>query len=354
LTPFGFIVHPLSPKDVTRKYRWAGVLPDSLIEIFLERMSPVMMSHVPEVRSATGATTKGWFVGCPLTPRMMVDKLPIETVYAKIVEAVTVAANEGAQLVGLGAFTSVVGDGGLTIQHQAPVPVTTGNSYTVATAIDALVAACDAIEIDRRQAVLAVVGATGSIGKTCAQALAPQFGQTYLIGRDLERTQQLAQGVSGAIATTDFAALNEADAIVSVTSSDTAVIMPHHLKPGSVICDVARPRDVSLLVSKERGDVLVIEGGVVEVPGRPDMGVDFRFPKGLVYACMAETMILALEDRPECFTIGKDVTLAQVEEISALAKKHGFKLAGFRSFERPVTDETLARVRAARKHLAPV
>ena len=45
-------------------------------------------------------------------------------------------------------------------------------------------------------------------------------------------------------------------------------------------------------------------------------------------------MILALEQRYESFTLGRDLTVAQVEEISKLADKHGFKLAGFRSFER--------------------
>ena len=53
----------------------------------------------------------------------------------------------------------------------------------------------------------------------------------------------------------------------------------------------------------------------------------------MAYACMAETMILALEKRYENFTLGRDLTVKQVETIERLAKKHGFKLAGFRSFE---------------------
>ena len=50
-----------------------------------------------------------------------------------------------------------------------------------------------------------------------------------------------------------------------------------------------------------------------------------------------ETMILALEGRFENYTLGRNLTLEQVEEIGRLAKKHGFKLAGLRSFERPVS-----------------
>jgi hypothetical protein len=60
---------------------------------------------------------------------------------------------------------------------------------------------------------------------------------------------------------------------------------------------------------------------------------------------MSETMILALEGRYESYTLGRDVSVGQVEQISSLASKHGFKLAGFRSFERAVTDEQIAQIR---------
>ncbi len=91
--------------------------------------------------------------------------------------------------------------------------------------------------------------------------------------------------------------------------------------------------------------MLVIEGGVVEVPGDVNFNFNFGFPPKTAYACMSETMILALEGRYESFTLGKDVSVEQVEEISRLAEKHGFKLAGFRSFERAVTDEQIAQIR---------
>ena len=140
--------------------------------------------------------------------------------------------------------------------------------------------------------------------------------------------------------------LRDADLILTVTSATDAVIQPEDLKPGCVVCDVARPRDVSVRVAKERDDVLVIEGGVVAVPGpNADFHFTFGFPPQTAYACMSETMMLALDGRYESFTLGKDVTVAQAEETSRLAAKHGFKLAGYRSFEKSVTEETIARVR---------
>jgi fatty aldehyde-generating acyl-ACP reductase len=60
---------------------------------------------------------------------------------------------------------------------------------------------------------------------------------------------------------------------------------------------------------------------------------------------MAETMALALEGRYEDYTIGKEIEIEQAQEIGGIARKHGFRLAGFRTFEKPVTEEHIARVR---------
>jgi predicted amino acid dehydrogenase len=102
---------------------------------------------------------------------------------------------------------------------------------------------------------------------------------------------------------------------------------------------------VSSKVAAARDDVLVIDGGMVDVPGPVQFNFDFGLPPGKAYACMAETIALALEGRFEDYTLGKSITRARVEEIDAMAKKHGFKLSGFRSFEKPVTNEQINTVR---------
>jgi len=345
---FAFIVHPLTPKHAAKKYPFAKMFPDSWIEWVLARKHPVYMSDIKGIRSLTGATTEGWFIACPLTPKQMMGGLPIELVYERIIECTKMAADLGAEIIGLGAFTSVVGDGGITVANNSPIAVTTGNSYTVATAIEGTLKACNLLEMNLKSSTLAVVGATGSIGKTCATLLGREFGKVILVGRDLERTKALEVLLPGSHGTTDLSFIREADAVVTVTSSDAEIILPEHLKPGCVVCDVARPRDVSIRVAKERPDVLVIEGGVVSVPGDVQFKLNFGFPPKTAYACMSETMMLALEERAENFTIGKDVSVAQVEETQQLARKHGFKLAGFRSFEKEVEEDSIRRAKDAR------
>ena len=66
-------------------------------------------------------------------------------------------------------------------------------------------------------------------------------------------------------------------------------------------------------------------------------GVDFDLPRGTALACMSETMVLALENRREHFTLGRGIDLAKVREIDTLARRAGFELAGMRAFDAPVT-----------------
>lgn len=351
MTKFAFVVHPLSARDMSRKYPVAKFLPESWVESLMALKRPMVVSEITGIRSATGAETAGWFIGCPLTPNQMTGGLPIERVYERIVQCCEIAHAQGAEIIGLGAFTSVAGDGGITVAKRSPIAVTTGNSYTVATAIQGTRQACDLLDVRTSNATLAVVGATGSIGKTCARVLGPEFAEVLLVGRDRERTEALAAEVPGAIPTTEVQRIRTADVVITVTSSDTAVIQPEHLKAGAIVCDVARPRDVSVRVGRERPDVLVIEGGVVDVPGNVQFNFDFGFPEGTAYACMSETMMLALEGRAESFTLGKDVSVEQVQEMLRLADKHGFRLSGFRSFERAVDEESIERARKARSQV---
>jgi fatty aldehyde-generating acyl-ACP reductase len=352
LDNFAFIIHPLDPKrDVKRKFPLLGkILPVPAINFLSRFFPPLYISHITGVRSeATGKVVEGWFVACPFTPQRMMT-LPPKTVYRKVIATAQLAERLGAKIVGLGAYTSVVGDGGVTIGRSVDVPVTTGDSYTVASAVEAMKKAASIMGIDLSQATLAVVGATGAIGAVAAEMLAEEVLHIILIGKRLDRLTEVKvrceQVGAEVLVTNDLALLRQADLVLTVTSAVEAIVQPQHLKPGAVVCDVARPRDVSKAVAEQRDDVFVFEGGLVEIPGpEASFNFDFGFPPKTSYACMAETIALALEGRYESYSLGKDLTVAQVKEIAEIARRHGFKLAGFRSFEHAVPEADIERIR---------
>ncbi|HSJ88917.1 MAG TPA: hypothetical protein VK909_17015 [Anaerolineales bacterium] len=349
---FAFIIHPIDPKrDVSRKFPLLGrMLNEKQIDFFSTFFPPVYISEIDGITSeATSKEVKGWFIACPYTPKRMLD-LPEQTVYRKIIQTGRLAEKLGADILGLGAFTSVVGDAGVTIANALDVPVTTGDSFTVSMAVDAIREAAQVMDIPLSTATAAVVGATGAIGQVCAELLADDVERLYLIGRRADALHELRDRLSiharaELIVSTTMDVLAQAQLILTVTSAIHDVIRPEYLQPGSVVCDVARPRDVSAMVAAARDDILVIDGGMVDVPGPVDFHFNFGFPPGKAYACMAETIALALEGRFEDYTLGKHLTRARVEEIDQIAKKHGFRLSGFRSFEREVTQQQIEMVR---------
>lgn len=355
---FAFIIHPIDPKrDVSRKYPLLGrMLSEKQIDFFSTFFPPVFVSEISDITSqATGKEIKGWFIACPYTPRRMME-LPEKMVYNKIIQTGRFAEKLGAQMLGLGAFTSVVGDGGMTIAKALDVPVTTGDSYTVMVAVDAIREAARVMEIPLTGATAAVVGATGAIGSVCAELLADEVERLVLVGRSREKLEGLRDRLqskcrSEIVVSLTMDILAESQLILTVTSAIHDVIRPEHLQPGSVVCDVARPRDVSAMVASVRDDILVIDGGMVDVPGPVDFHFNFGFPPGKAYACMAETIALALEGRFEDYTLGKHLTRERVEEIDAICKKHGFRVSGFRSFEKEVTEEQIDTVRRNAKRV---
>jgi hypothetical protein len=113
-----------------------------------------------------------------------------------------------------------------------------------------------------------------------------------------------------------------------------------------VILDVALPPDISAEEAAVRPDVLVVESGEVLIPGPVRFSFDIGLPQGVAYACLAEAALLAMEERYECFTLGRDVAPQRVKEIYRLFRKHGFQIAPLRSFGQLLTDELVAEKRA--------
>jgi len=344
---FAFIFHPLLVEDMVHVCPVFRYIPDSLIESVIKFKRPYKVSHITGIKSPL-AEAEGYFIGIPLTARQFIE-LPEEFVMDRIIEAGHVAEETGAKIVGLGAFTSIVGDAGITVAKNLNIAVTSGNSYTVATALEGVEKAITLMGKKVQDCHAVVVGASGSIGRAASKILAKDVDKLTLVARKIRPLEELAQEICHmtTVKVTDkiHSALHDADIVLTVTSALDCLIEPQYLKSGAVVCDVARPRNVAENVAHKRKDVLVIEGGVISVPGNVNYGFNFGFPPNTSYACMAETMILALSKRYENFSLGRNLDVEKIYEIEKLAKQHDFKLAGFRNFDRVLTKEEIEKVR---------
>ncbi|HMU17390.1 MAG TPA: saccharopine dehydrogenase NADP-binding domain-containing protein [Thauera aminoaromatica] len=358
---FAFVVHPLSQEFIKKGFPIPKATPRFVmdrVETLAAHLPPMVYCKMENIVSPTGAEAEGWLITVGGTPKEMLAHPP-EFTYRRLLAAADMAKEMGAQIMGLGAFTKVVGDAGVTVARRAPLPITTGNSYS---ASGALWAAHDAMRRmglvpvppkgQRVKARAMVIGASGSIGSVSARLLAMAFDEVVIAGRDLKKLEQLRASIlddtpdAKVVCATDYdSLLGEMDMIVTSTSGAGKKILDiMKVKPGCVITDVARPLDLPPEEVAKRPDVLVIESGEIELPTQVKGMKSIGLPKNVIYACLAETIVLALEGRFEVFTIGRDTEWEKVKEIYKLGLKHGMKLSAISGVGGVYSDEHIAEV----------
>jgi predicted amino acid dehydrogenase len=358
---FAFVIHPLSQEFIKKGFPIPKATPKFVmdrVETLAAHMPPMVYCKMENIVSPTGAEAEGWLISVGGTPKEMLARSP-EFTYRRLLAAAAMAEKMGAQIMGLGAFTKVVGDAGITVARRASIPITTGNSYS---ASGALWAAADAMKRmglvplppkgERIAAKTMVIGASGSIGSVSARLLAMAFSQVVIAGRDLKKLEELKASIlqdtpdADVVCSTDYdSLLGDMDMIVTSTSGAGKKILDiTKVKPGCVITDVARPLDLPPEEVAKRPDVLVVESGEIDLPSKVKGLKSIGLPPNVIYACLAETIVLALEGRFEVFTIGRDTEWPKVKEIYRLGLKHGMKLAAISGVNGVFTDEQIAKV----------
>ncbi|MDD5422867.1 MAG: shikimate dehydrogenase, partial [Candidatus Omnitrophica bacterium] len=201
-----------------------------------------------------------------------------------------------------------------------------------------------------------VIGATGGIGSICSRLLAQYCGEVVLVARNRTRLDKLRaiikeeSGKSADVCTDITKAIQNADILFFSTNDPNCLIKSTDIKGGAIICDMSIPKNVSKEIVDSRKDILVIDGGIVRPPGDAKFNFYFGPPPGLAYACIAETMILTLEQKFESFSLGDNISMDKVVEIRNLGQKHGFTIAEFRSFYSKITAERIKTTKKAIKN----
>ena len=322
-----------------------------LSELF--RVTPSFTMHeMKEFKSKTGETTHGQFILCTFIPDMVAHDL--EAVYSKVVRACKLAEKSGVGIVTLGGFTSIVGERlGRRINEDVDIPVTTGNTYTAALAVEGVEKAAQLLEKDLKDLKVTVVGGTGDIGSACALALADKVRQVTVTGRTRGNLQNIKDKLKKRrkakieASANNEKAVRDADIIIAAANSSAAILKMEWFKSGAIVCDLAYPKNLSY--KSTRKDIFVFSGGLASVPTPINTGNDIGVPSSDVcYGCFCEVIILALERRFENFSFGRgNITLEKIDEIRKMGIKHGFELAPFFWAKGLITKEDVENIKRA-------
>ncbi len=321
---FAFLVHPRAElaQDLGRLWPPLRRLPEKVYDSALRRLPlpPISMAQVH-----IDGTAVGHVVLVPFGARHLLAA-PAQG-RERVNRAVDKAVALGASVVGLGALTATVTGGGISLRHRSDIGVTNGNAYTAAVVESQVRRLLDDPAFVATGRRVAVVGASGSVGGAVTMLLARDAvvdGLT-LIARSRPKLESLAARVNGQVPTVvsgNIADAVQADLVVLLTASADALLGPAHLAPGAVVLDATQPRNTSPELSVRRPDVLVVDGGVVDIPSLRLVGGDIGLPAGRAYACFAETAMLALTGHVGHFCLGAP-DLARVDRTRQLAEGLG-------------------------------
>jgi len=349
---FGFIGYPLSIELLCKFNPYFSKLSEQEIKDTLLKIPPFRASEILGVKSKTGQSIIGDFILVMLLPDQILE-LDRSLVLQKITEAGKVAEALGDKIIGLGGLTSVIGNQGEVVAKNLNIAVTTGNTYTASTTIEAVLKVANLLKLDLNKAKVTIVGASGSIGSACSYVLSKKVSKLSLVARNQNRLKEFAESIKAnskaeILVSADIKkSVLESDIIIFATSSPNKLIDINDFKRGALVCDTSVPRNISK--SNNRNDIVIIDGGLIKPPGNMYINFDIGLPSGYAYACLCETMILTLEKRFENYTIGSGLSLDKIDEIGSLANKHGFEVDRFKSFGQSLTN---SKIIAANKYIS--
>jgi predicted amino acid dehydrogenase len=326
-------------------------LPDDEIKDILPWIPPRTICHV-DVGSIVGAKARGLYIDSFIPPDRLAAAYVHENI-ARVRAAAAHAIKAGAKIVSLGGFSSILIEGDFNqLPERHHTVFTTGNTLTVGFIVQGIKKMC---ALERRHiqgSTLLIVGATGDVGSGCARCLAPIVRRVLLSARNLERLRRLeaelqADGVQVEIATDPQRFSTEADVVICAASLASPSLLLGRIAPDALVCDAGYPKNLS--PGAQMPGAKIFFGGLGQITGglrfTPDFhGILNRHPfPDVIHGCLLEGMALALEGRFESFSQGRgSITQERVEEIEAIAERHGIYPAPLYNADGPVPMDRLS------------
>lgn len=279
-----------------------------------------------------GTALYGRLIICTFLPEAVDSPRRMMAAYKKTRAGCQVAHDLGARVAGLGGFTSIVGAiQGDRLAEDFDLTVTSGNSLTAALALAQLDELLDRLNWTLAGRTVAVLGASGDIGRACSMALASRARRMILIARNRAKLELMSESlpthVNKFVSTNPLDAA-EAEIIVSATSATTPLLAESKLNPGTIVCDISYPKTM-VYAPNPRSDVLIFSAGLAEMPGTMDIQYYTRLPTPrITYGCFSEAMVLAMAGMYENYSVGQGhITLERMDNILRLAREYGFRPA---------------------------
>ena len=345
-----FISHHTSP-EVEMEWMhpdWRALNPIARVE--LSRQMATVVEYKPTAGNAKNIlNNKVWFLNV-MVPFDAVEMALMTTdedranVIRSLEQALQLGRSYGCTVGVLGGFTSIVSGNGMSLRSPPGMLVSTGNSFTVAVGMRRLQDSCaeQKIDLHHPDTRVAIVGATGNIGRSIAQQIVRKLPVTRLtlISRSMEKLEGMKEQLlslnqeKGKDAptfdikvSTDITDMSECNIIVIATATGKPIVFPQHLHPEReiLLADLSVPSSVSREALDMPNLKKIPIGGTVTIPGEPDYVLHPLLETGTVFCCSAEGMLLGLEpEKTADLNLKGDIEQAAVDILEEIGDQYNF------------------------------
>jgi predicted amino acid dehydrogenase len=327
---FAFLEHPLTIEQIKSYNPLIRIMPGFMIRPSLRKNPPFKVSKLKKVRSTQGREIEGFFISWPILTKHMLE-LKEEFILGKVIDCCHLAKQLGAGMLGLGGYLStVVNRGYNTIAQNLKIPVTCGSAFTAWSVFETIYRTTRVRNIDLKKSTLAVIGATDSIGSLCARKFSAYVQKLSITSREPDKLEQLKETILHLnpieiiIEEDEHRAVKDAD-IVVITGSPKTPLDIKELKPDAIVCDVSVPGNIVGKINSRR-DITVVDGNLIKLPHPTKLSAYTGLPRGIIYAGMAETVLLVFAEKFVDYSLGDNINLDKLEEIADIAVQHGFEV----------------------------
>lgn len=330
---FAVIVHPHTAEGLIRSFPKLRHFPRFLIRGAYSVFSPVLKGTSMVSCANNLESVKGELIFCPLFTE---DLYKIEQ--GKVINKVTMCANFarglGAKIIGLDDSIGSIDNMVLEVANRVGIPVTSGLVTKIYFAMEIIKrTASREGNIDWKRANITVIGADTPVGSVCTRILARGAKYLTIKGGDVRKLDKLAidilyeTGLSLRVARKGMTLQHKTDIVVlagkSLDLSEQEFL--RNLKGKKVVYSFL-PQPISMIVPDQ---AIIIKGGIINIPGEADLMLYKGTPAKTVYDFMVEPLLMALEKNHECFTIGREITIQQVDDVGYLSNSIGLEAVGY-------------------------
>ncbi|MFA5099949.1 MAG: hypothetical protein WC547_03600 [Candidatus Omnitrophota bacterium] len=325
---FAFLFHPTSMKQIRHFWPITTILPSSIIKSFLKSQKPKIVP-IKKLRSMTGNEIDGFIIMSPLLPESILE-IDEESIIQKIVEAGTIAKDLGAHILGLEGYFAAIADRKPMIYKHVKTAVTSGATFTAWSIFESIYLTTQLKKIDLTKCAITIFGPNNAIGSLCARKFAEHASRIILTGGITQKLDLLKESIQGlptpvTVELDSIKAIRQADIVINCYNGPSVLFDISDIKPNAIVCDAAVFKHVADK-ARERADITVIDCGIIKLPLAQKFNSTISDHDDMICSYMAETILLALEDKFVNYSLGEQINLDKLEDIANIAVRHGFEV----------------------------